>query len=214
MSEMRALCLLGGTHHDFGAAEAFFAERLPQLGVRPSFARDPAALGRISHSDTDLVFNYSCMGEAKLDDIATANLVRFVELGGGVFAMHGATVSFAGNAAYAGLIGARFTEHPKTHNFTVMPMRSPHPVTAGVEAFTVRDELYIQECAPDIRIHMVAAYLNVAQPMVWTRTQGAGRVCYVALGHDLSVWQRPPVWQLVANGVHWVVEEEGDDEIA
>jgi hypothetical protein len=202
MNRIRAVCLLGGVYHEFDQAETYFGDLLPQIDVHPQFTRDPAALGNVRGSDVDLVFIYSCI-EGELSESAAANLVSFVEAGGGLFAMHGATASFPNNETYLTLIGAKFIEHGPRHNFLVMPMERPHPVTANIEAFTVNDELYVQEYAADLQIHMAAVYFNKIQPIVWTRTPGAGRVCYVALGHDLAVWQQPPVRQLVANGVLW-----------
>ena len=202
MTSTRVLCLLGGVYHDFDQVEVHLRELLPQVGIGPRFTRNPVALGSISHADTDLAFIYSCSTD-KLDEAAVENLISFVESGGGLFAMHGATASFPDNPEVLSLIGARFREHGPRHNFLVTPMERSHPVTDGIEAFTVNDELYVQEYAADLQIHMVAAYLGKMQPVVWTHTPGSGRVCYLALGHDLAVWQHPSVQQLIVNGILW-----------
>lgn len=205
MGEVRALCLLGGVYHPFDDAEAFYGDELPGLGVTPYFTRDYQVLGRVSRADTDLVFIYTCLHET-LPEEAAANLARYVESGGRVFGLHGATASFQDCATYIGLLGARFVEHGPRHSFFVTPLQRLHPVTAGVDAFAVHDELYVQEYAADIQIHAVAGYLGKAQPVVWTRTPGAGRVYYLALGHDRAVWEQAPVRRLVANGVAWLME--------
>jgi type 1 glutamine amidotransferase len=40
-------------------------------------------------------------------------------------------------------------------------------------------------------------------PQAWTRTWGAGRVFYSAIGHDLDDLENPAVTRLVAQGFAW-----------
>jgi type 1 glutamine amidotransferase len=40
-------------------------------------------------------------------------------------------------------------------------------------------------------------------PQAWTRTWGAGRVFYSAIGHDLDDLENPAVTRLVSQGFAW-----------
>ena len=40
-------------------------------------------------------------------------------------------------------------------------------------------------------------------PLAWTRSFGAGRVFYSALGHEPSVWQDPRYQQILTNAILW-----------
>jgi hypothetical protein len=75
------------------------------------------------------------------------------------------------------------------HTFAVYPTRLEHPIMEGIEAFCVRDELYMQAYNKDVVVLMVAVDRGVAYPMVWTRDEGQGRVAHIALGHTSEVWE-------------------------
>lgn len=213
MADSRTICVLGGVYHPFEEAESFFGQRLPSVDCTVRCTWDPNVLGAISMEDTDLVILYTCYGDYDLPEMAAENLAAFVAAGGGLLALHGATSSFRSSRAYHALIGATFVEHGPRHNFTVMPMQWSHPVTQDVGAFTVNDELYVQEYdfGGGMEIHMVAAYLNRIQPMVWTRVYGEGRICYIAMGHDRAVWEHPQIWQLTRNAIAWCASRSARD---
>ena len=84
-------------------------------------------------------------------------------------------------------------------------MATSHPVTAGVGMFCGRDELYIHDMEPGVAAHMVAVDRGVAHPMVWTRSEGRGRIGYVVPGHDGQVWNLPPYRVLLAQTASWVL---------
>ncbi|NLE43600.1 MAG: ThuA domain-containing protein [Chloroflexi bacterium] len=205
MADIRILCMLGGVYHPFEEAERFFGDRLSNAGCDLRFSYDPEDLRVAQREDVDLVILYTCFSDYELTEDLAESLAAFVSEGGGLLALHGATSSFRTNRAYHALIGATFVEHGPRHNFVVMPMQWRHPVTQGIEAFTVNDELYLQEFEvdKDIDIQMAAVYFNRVQPVVWTREHGAGRLCYIALGHDEAVWAQPEVWHLILNSIAW-----------
>jgi type 1 glutamine amidotransferase len=101
-------------------------------------------------------------------------------------------------------MGGVFVDHPPQFAFTVYPLYRLHPITAGIAAFTVHDEFYVQEHEPDVDLHMVALDRGVAYPMVWTRSEGQGRVAHIAMGHDGKVWSLAPYHQLMLQTVDWL----------
>jgi type 1 glutamine amidotransferase len=87
-------------------------------------------------------------------------------------------------------------------------MFGEHPITAGIEAFTVHDEFYIQTHTPDVQVHMVACDRGAAYPMVWSRTEGRGRVAHIAPGHSQEVWDLEPYQRLLLQTIAWLTQRK------
>ena len=128
----------------------------------------------------------------------------FVGRGGGVLAVHSATASYKATPAYFEILGGRFVGHGPVGPIIVQPAEAADPIFGGIGPFTVRDELYLHELQPDIRVHFTATYQGKAEPMVWTREVGAGRVCYLCPGHRAASMRVPAVQEILRRGVHWV----------
>jgi type 1 glutamine amidotransferase len=80
-----------------------------------------------------------------------------------------------------------------------------HPVTAGVTDFELFDEYYEFELA-DEKITVLAQRHRadgVIIPVMYAREVGAGRVVYLALGHDMRAWGEPPFRALVRQALAW-----------
>lgn len=213
MNGKRILLILGGIFHDF---EGFTAAARPVLeaaghSLTPTYDLD--LLARLDDGDYDLVLSYTSLSKHRegmptdapqtFTPEQTDGLVRWVRGGGALVGVHSATVSGIENAAFKALLGGRFVIHPPQFVFTVTPTYREHPITAGVEAFTVKDEMYIQEYVGDIDIHMVTVDRGVAYPMVWSRTEGQGRVANITMGHDEKVWSLAPFQQLLLQAIDW-----------
>ena len=146
--------------------------------------------------------------------------IDYVENGGGLLAVHTATVAGENTEALDKLIGCRFVSHPNHCPVTVQPVK-PHPVTEGVEMFCEKDEHYrLQIISPDTDI-LLASYspaqgeeskykedpYNNAPAAVlaagYVRTQGAGRVCVLTPGHFIEVWHNAQFQKLIENALHW-----------
>jgi uncharacterized protein len=208
----RILLLLGGTWHDFsgfaGAMQALYEPR--GWEVEPTYE-----LGRLLSIDHDVVLSYTCMsveGDGRsetwpkgMTDAQVEGLASWVRAGGGLLAAHAATVVGNSAPALGALLGGTFLSHPPAMPFTIVPMSRVHPITDGVEAFSVDDELYIQRYDASVHVHMVALHDNVAHPMVWTRREGAGKVAHVALGHSEKVWAAEPYRRLMTQAMAWLV---------
>lgn len=150
-----------------------------------------------------------------LSDAQEESLLSAVSQGTGVVGWHGAAASFRASLKYGLLIGGSFLEHPGGEGTPVpYPVRiidGDHPVTEGIEHFTVASEQYYMQVDPNN--HVLAAteftgehipWLNgAAMPVAWTRTWGDGRVFYIAVGHTLADLQAPPVTRLVTQGMGW-----------
>ena len=214
MSTKRILLILGGMYHDFEGFAGIMRVLLEGAGhaIDPTYDLD--LLTQLDRSDYDLVMSYTSLSRHRegqenntpetLTDDQVRSLTHWVNTGGALLAIHGATVSGLPNPEMRSLLGGVFVSHPPQFSFMVYPMYRPHPITEGIEAFAVKDEFYVQDYDESDSVHMVALDRGVAYPMVWTREQGQGRVAHIAMGHGMDVWRLPQYQQLVLQAVAWL----------
>lgn len=208
----KILLLLGGVHHDFDGFAAAFDEIVGDAGHTITATYDGDALLHLHEDEVDVVAIYTCLGGAQKDGVVaedlpaeqTGALVKWVRDGGGLLALHAATVMREGNQPLRGLIGARFLSHPPQFDFTVTPLARTHPVMDGVGPFTVHDEFYMQDVSTDVTVHMTAEDRGAVHPMVWTKEAGHGRVVYLAPGHTASTWAEEDYQRLLRQSVNWL----------
>jgi len=105
------------------------------------------------------------------------------------------------------LFGGVFLSHPEPFTFTVAPLSGEHPITAGIQAFEIHDEFYIQKYDPSVQIHMAAVHQGMVYPMAWSRTEVKGRVAHVAPGHFPEVWNHPVYQQLMLQTAAWLIHD-------
>jgi type 1 glutamine amidotransferase len=202
-----ALLVLGGSYHDFGAFEAVARSALGSAGLDVDATFELATLARLHTLTPSLVVLCTCLDEtsgASHTPHELAALSAWVRRGGGLLALHSATVSAAREPVLEGLLGAAFAGHPPKRRFRVEPSGAPHPSTAGIAAFELEDELYRHRGAPDGDVHLVALDDAGPQPVAWSRREQAGRVYYLGLGHDESAWSCKPYRTLLAQAARWL----------
>ncbi len=212
MDGKRILLLLGGIYHDFDGFARAIKPPFEASGYSVEATYDPDALLRLNENQVEVVMLYTCLGGGRQDDniaedlnaAQTEALVNWVREGGGLLAAHAATVVSEANPELRRLLGGAFISHPPQFSFTVYPMFRTHPITAGIEAFTVHDELYVETYDETIDLHMVAFDRGVCHPLVWSKLEGQGRVAHIALGHGPRVWELPPYQQLMLQAVEWL----------
>lgn len=152
--------------------------------------------------------------------------IDYVENGGGLLAVHTATVAGENTILLDKLIGSKFAYHPADCPVTVQPIK-PHPVTEGVGMFCEVDEHYrLEILADDIDI-LIASYsppqgdstkyaedpYNNTEawvcPSGYVRTQGKGRICVLTPGHHLAVWLNPQFQKTLENVLNWCSAKHG-----
>jgi type 1 glutamine amidotransferase len=209
----RILMILGGTWHDFDGFAAAMTPIFERAGYEVEATYDLEAPTRITEGHYDLVLLNTCIGEVRQDDGPVApgltdgqaeSLAGWVRGGGGLLAVHAATVAGQTSPTLRALVGGVFVEHPPQFSFTIYPLYEEHPITAGIEAFTVHDEFYIQAYDDTVAIHAIALDRSVAHPMVWSKREGKGRVAYIAMGHGPEVWSLEPYQRLMLQAIEWL----------
>lgn len=215
-SGKRILVLLGGLWHDFDGFASASRSLLEPHGHQVETTYDLDRLSRLEEDRCDLVLSYTCLsphregrddiGPEKLTDAQIRSLTTWIRSGGALLAVHAATVIGQSDAALGQLIGGVFVSHAPPLTFTVYPIHEQHPITSGIKAFAVHDEFYRQAHMPAVHVHMVAIDRGVAYPMTWSKSEGRGRVAYVAPGHSREVWDLAPYQRLLLQAIDWLVE--------
>lgn len=157
---------------------------------------NPANLAR-----ADVILNYT--SELEATDQQMAALLGAVRGGIGYVGLHGATATFRGRADYHELIGSWFNRHDPIKRFRV-EVDASHPVSAGVASFETEDELYeLRDVLPDCQVLAQAE----GWPQLYLRQYGAGRVAYIAPGHDRRTLALPEYAQLVRQAIAWAARQ-------
>ncbi len=211
----KILMIMGGMYHDFEGFTSAMVELLDPSGYQLIPTYDLDHLLGLTANQFDIVLSYTSLskhrpgqndtGPEKLSDNQVAALESWVQQGGGLLAVHCGTVVGESSPSLARLLGGHFLEHPPQFAYSVFPISPHHPITADVEAFTVHDEFYIEKTEPDINLHMVGIDRGVAYPMVWSKSEGQGRVAHIAPGHAAQTWNHPMFRRLLVQSLEWVV---------
>jgi len=218
MNTKKIRIVIGGTWHDFEGFSKAIHELLTPNGFEIETTYDMDSLTTLTQDQIQLLISYTCLSNHRegyedtaqegLSDAQVDGLERWLRLGGGFLGVHSATVLGNPNPKYASLIGGKFIEHPPQFAFTVYPMIRSHPMTEGIEAFTIHDELYMQQVADDVQIHMITMDRGSAYPMVWTRREGKGKIAYIAPGHADNVWNHPAFQKMTRQGINWLLSQD------
>jgi type 1 glutamine amidotransferase len=213
----RALILLGGLYHDFDGFAGAMRTLFEGQGWSVEATYDLDVLTRLPATHFRMLISYTCLSRNKPDQIRVTpdrltdaqvnGLAGWVQNGGALLAAHCGTVAGESGPALARLLGGSFVSHPAPLNFSLFPVFDGHPITRGVEAFEVHDELYLQQLSGPVDVHMVAVDGGVAYPMVWSRCEGRGRVAHIAPGHFPQVWALAPYQRLILQAAGWLTEQ-------
>ncbi|MFJ8062759.1 ThuA domain-containing protein [Streptomyces sp. NPDC096142] len=216
LSTPRAMIVVNGDdiHHDLiGAAGVF-----QQLGVEAGFAtRRAMGTGRFvdprpETAEADVYLFYTAGGHFATDQQqALADAVRS---GKGLVGVHGANImGWQGlgldpaDRPLFELLGNRYLSHGPGHHEGRhrIEIVADHPVTAGVTDFELFDEYYEFELADDDVKVLAQRHRADGEviPVLYAREFGAGRVVYLALGHDMRSWGEPAVRTLVRQALLW-----------
>jgi len=139
------------------------------------------------------------------------NLQEYVKGGGGLVVVHFACGAFQEfRTDFAKLAGRAWNPKLRGHDprgeFRVDIATADHPVTRGMKAFNITDELYT--CLDgDTPVTVLATAVSKVDgktyPIAFVLAHGRGRVFYCVLGHDVKALQSEGAGELFRRGTAW-----------
>ena len=177
-------------------------------GGGEAYRGDYSALSGPYLPDYDLVVLYTTGNERHGADVTT--LQQWLEDGKALVGIHCATDSFTDSEDFVALMGGKFRTHPAQLHITTEIVDSAHPITAGLDSFTVHDELYLFSDYHPGRVHLLAQTHSFDDnghpvPIAWTREPGKGRLFYLSLGHNPSTLHDASWQKFFQQGVEWTL---------
>ena len=203
---LRVLVFVGteGVHHDHPGTGRLLAGLLAaEPGVEAELSQDYEIMaGGLEGFHTTLF--YTDVGA--LTPAQEEGLLAYVRGGGGFFGLHTASASFRANAGYHEMLNGMFDGHSPYMEFSVTVTDGDHPITRGLDTFTVHDELhyFAHDAARSQRL--MEAYdptTGATYAMALHHRYGEGRVFYFALGHDAGAHDHPAFRTVIRRGVQW-----------
>lgn len=223
---MNAVLLTGGWAHPADATIEPLADLLGAVGLDTTMTEAVEALPPLLADGADLLVVNACRfrmlderySDEQRDEWATeaTPMVRqavrdHLRAGRPLLGLHAAAICFDDWPEWADLLGGGWqwgtTGHGPVAPFEVAPVAG-HPVTDGIEPFTIEDECY--EClavADDAVPFLGADNEGEAHTLGWTREEGSARVAYCALGHDQRSLAEPTHQRLLGRTIAWLTEE-------
>jgi type 1 glutamine amidotransferase len=231
-----AVIVSGGVAHDFAATSAELARVLGEAGLDARIDHDvEAVLTGLSDPTgrsrplvvldllrwTMQVERYAHLRDQwsiSLSDRARAGLSGHVRSGGGLLAMHGASICFDDWPGWRELLGGVWrwdtSSHPPLSGPVEVRVAGAHPVVAGVGDFSVVDEVYgFLDRTDDVEGLLFSPHGGTDHPLLWARTVGDGRVVYDALGHHVPSYAVPEHRLVVRRAALWAIGA-AEDEVA
>lgn len=145
-------------------------------------------------------------------------LEDFMMQGGGFVCVHSASATHYDWPPYLEMTGGRWgdkTHHGPIDDCTVQIVNKEHPVTKGLQAFTIRDELWVDlECSRSIEVLCAVQaeeYKDTPgklEPVVIITRYGKGSGFYLALGHDTAAMSNPGWQNLMIRGTQWAAKRK------
>lgn len=209
----RVLFISGGWpgHHP----DAFTARYADALATHGYECRRETSLDCLSALDLtgfDLIVPNWTMGEIAPEHSKAlrAAIHGGVNLGG----FHGGLGdAFRGDVEFKWMVGGMFVAHPHVGDYDVTITDPGHVITRGLPTtFSYHSEQYYLLVDPGVHVLATTRYdhegRSVTMPVAWTKSWGAGRVFYGALGHALTEFETyPAAFDLNVRGLRWAAGE-------
>lgn len=223
----RNLVIHGGIYHPFAESAAALADALAECGIASESTEDvEGGLARLAAGGYDLLtvhaLRWRMLDHEKyapfraqyamtLSDAGRAAIQGFVAAGGAVLALHTAAICFGEWPGWGEILGARWrwgqSFHPPEQRVHVHVEDGRHPITAGIADFEVDDEIFHDLERTAVLRPLLSARAtpeSAAQPLLWAREHGRGRVVYDALGHSADSIRHPVHRRILQQSARWL----------
>ncbi len=224
---IRVLVVTGGHAYEIEPFRALFRG---QDDIQPIFKDHPDA-GRLYAKERadafDVLVLYDMPRELPAEQLE--NLVKLLESGKGVVALHHTLAALPNWSEYHRILGGKFAfkpfvadgvehrastfHHDQTIPVTVIDAASP--ITAGVTDFTIHDETY-NYFVVDRHVHplLTTRHPKSGKTIAWMHRYANSPVVYIQLGHDSKAYVNPAYRRLVANAIRWAASPQALAQVA
>ena len=207
--------------------EAAFDELLASFGSELAVTRchlplDQKMLSPKLAETIDVVLFYD-QDQTPLSDEDQANYAALFESGVGIFALHhhlsahpewpdfwrltGGCYVFEQNRVIDGKeLPLGFYDHDQTIDVTVSDCA--HPITEGVDDFTICDETYGNAyVAPNAQVLLSTDHEKSTKQLAWLWNEHVSPVLTLMLGHDAKAYENPQFRQIFIQAIRWLAAE-------
>lgn len=192
-------------HHDPRGGEAL-AKILTSSGVNVTATEDVSSVTRLAGGAFDCAMLYTQSDTFSPAEVES--LTSWVRGGGGLVGVHSAAATNKTDDAYARLLGSRFIGHGPVIDFQIAVSDPDHPIAHRIKDFHIRDELYVLQPFGEFRTFLSAWWDGKAQPMGYSRDEGAGKVVYLANGHDPAAMSSKAFQKMLTRAVRFAAGED------
>jgi type 1 glutamine amidotransferase len=217
--QVHALVLIGDQPHEPGHIEEGLRPVFKATGVAPHFAVDVRALSAENLARVQLLVilrdglmrpqsagrpDYVWMTPEQEKAV-----VDFVHRGGGFLNLHNSMGIYPEDGPYLRLVGGRYIGHGPLERFRVEVVDREHPITRGVENFSVADEQHTPPVDAQ-RVHLLLRNRSddgQTAAAGWCYEPGKGRLCHLANGHTREALNHPMYQRLMQNAVRWCAKK-------
>lgn len=173
--------------------------------------------------------NYDSAALMKKAHELEANLLSYVEKGGGLMVVHGGVTTLNNSMAFSELLGASFDYHPVQQAIQVRLEDPKHPLVQAFPAggFNHIDEPYFYKNAYAELDFKPLLYFNNSEIqkqrkgqeltegktyVAWIRAEGKGKVMYISPSHNAQSFENPDLLQFYLDGMQYVAGDVECDE--
>ena len=205
--------------------------------IRVAVTQQVEDLAKLDNSPYDVVVLNYCNWKdpTPLSDAAKRGLTNWLNNGGGVLVVHFSNGAFhfslpEGGASdwpeYRRIVRrvwnhdatrGRASQHDSYGRFTVTATAIDHPITRGLNPFSVEDELYFDQDGDEpIEPLAVARAVTTGkdEPMAWAYRYGRGRVFQTMLGHSEKTYEAWEAGEMLRRAAARLAGEEVRDSRA
>ena len=124
----------------------------------------------------------------------------------GILFLHHGLLAYREWQTWSDLIGIQkrtFTYKPD-QQVNLIPTAVAHPITAGMQPWTIVDEIYGMDEKLDGEVLLTTDHPESMNSIAWVREIGTKRVFCFASGHDHQTFVNPGFQEVLLRGIHWV----------
>lgn len=215
-----ALILYADQPHEPGYIQPALRLVFEAAGVIAHFTVDVRALSAENLSQVDLLVilrdGLLRPGEDRASNVVWMTpkqemaVVGYVNSGGAFLNLHNSMGLYPKDGPYLNLVGGRYAGHGPLERFRVEVVDRNHPITRGVEDFSIADEQHTPPYDKDKVNLILQSRADGGEPAAagWYYEPGKGRLCHLAPGHTREALFHPMYQRLLRNAVNWCLRRE------